>query len=57
MMFKALILQPHYNLADARMEFIIWYRLSWLRFLGLSFGDLTPNENAIRHFRNRLTET
>ena len=43
--------------SDARMEFMIRDRLSWLRFLGLSLGDRTPDENTIRHFRNRLTET
>lgn len=57
MMFKALILQAQHNLSDARMEFLIRDRLSWLRFLGLSLGDRTPDENTIRHFRNRLTET
>lgn len=57
MMFKALILQAQHNLSDARMEFMIRDRLSWLRFLGLSLGDRTPDENTIRHFRNRLTET
>ncbi len=36
MMFKALILQAQHNLSDARMEFMIRDRLSWLRFLGLS---------------------
>ncbi|MCG4262608.1 transposase, partial [Acetobacter senegalensis] len=35
MMFKALILQAQHNLSDARMEFMIRDRLSWLRFLGL----------------------
>jgi transposase, IS5 family len=39
------------------MEFMIRDRLSWLRFLGLSLEDRTPDENTIRHFRNRLTET
>lgn len=57
MMFKALILQAQHNLSDARMEFMIRDRLSWLRFLELSHGDRTPDENTIRHFRNRLTET
>jgi transposase len=57
MMFKALILQAQHNLSDARMEFMIRDRLSWLRFLCLSLGDRTPDENTIRHFRNRLTET
>ena len=56
MMFKALILQAQHNLSDARMEFMIRDRLSWLRFLRLSLGDRTPDENTIRHFRNRLTE-
>lgn len=57
MMFKVLILQAQHNLSDARMEFMIRDRLSWLRFLGLSLGDRTPDEKTIRHFRNRLTET
>lgn len=57
MMFKAVILQAQHNLSDARAEFMICDRLSWLRFLGLSLRDRTPDENTIRHFRNRLTET
>ena len=56
-MFKALILQAQHNLSDARMEFMIRDRLSWMRFLGFALGDPTPDENTIRHFRNRLTET
>ena len=56
-MFKALILQTQCNLSDARMEFMIRDRLSWMRFLGFSLGAPTPDENTIRHFRNRLTET
>ncbi|WP_425464303.1 transposase [Novosphingobium umbonatum] len=38
------------------MEFMIRDRLSWLRFLGLALWDRMPDENTIRHFRNRLTE-
>jgi IS5 family transposase len=56
-MFKALILQAQHNLGDARMEFMIRDRLSWMRFLGFDLGAPTPDENTIRHFRNRLTET
>ena len=56
-MFKALILQAQHNLSDARMEFTIRDRLSWMRFLGFDPGGPTPDENTIRHFRNRLTET
>ncbi len=56
-MFKALILQAQHNLSDARMEFMIRDRLSWMRFLGFDLGDPTPDENTIRLFRNKLTET
>lgn len=56
-MFKILILQAQHNLSDARMEFMIRDRLSWMRFLGFSLGDRTLDENTIRHFRNRMTET
>ncbi|MEM8821886.1 MAG: transposase [Pseudomonadota bacterium] len=56
-MFKALILQAQHNLSDARMEFMIRNRLSWMRFLGFDLGAPTPDENTIRHFRKRLTET
>ena len=55
-MFKALILQAQHNLSDARMEFMIRDRLSWMRFLGFDLGTPTPDENTIRLFRNRLTE-
>lgn len=56
-MFKALILQAQHNLSDARMEFMIRDRLSWMRFLKFDLGRPTPDENTIRHFRNRLSET
>ena len=56
-MFKVLILQTQHNLSDARMEFMIRDRLSWLRFLGFELGGATPDENTIRHFRNRMIET
>lgn len=56
-MFKALILQAQHNLSDAKMEFMIRDRLSWMRFLDFELGCPTPDENTIRHFRNRLTET
>lgn len=56
-MFKILIVQAQHNLSDARMEFMIRDRLSWMRLLGFALGDRTPDENTIRHFRNRMTET
>lgn len=54
-MFKALILQAQHNLSDARMEFMIRDRLSWMRFLGFDLGGPTPDENTIRLFRDKLT--
>ena len=54
-MFKALILQAQHNLSDARMEFMIRDRLSWMRFLGYDLGGPTPDENTIRLFRDKLT--
>lgn len=37
-MFKIVILQAQHNLSDARTEFMIRDRLSWMRFLGFSLG-------------------
>jgi len=56
-MFKVLILQTQHNLSDARTEFMLQDRLSWLRFAGFDLGQKTPDENTIRLFRNRLTES
>ena len=56
-MFKALILQAQHNLSDARMEFMIRDRLSWMRFLGFDPGGPTPDENTIRLYRDKLTDS
>jgi hypothetical protein len=37
------------------MEFMIRDRLSWMRFFGFDLGGAMPDENTIRHYRNRLT--
>ena len=55
-MFKILILQAQHRLSDARMEFMIRDRLSWMRFLDFDLGGQTLDENTIRLFRNKLTE-
>ena len=50
---------PSYRVSavsDARMEFLIRDRLSWLRFLGFDFGKPTPDENTIRMFHKRLAK-
>ena len=55
-MFKILILAAQNNVSDARMEYLIRDRLSWLRFLGFDLGEATPDANTIRLFRERLTD-
>jgi transposase, IS5 family len=55
-MFKILILAAQNNVSDARMEYLIRDRLSWLRFLGFDLGAPTPDANTVRLFRERLTE-
>jgi len=55
-MLKALILAAQNNVSDARMEYLIRDRLSWLRFLGFDLGAPTPDANTIRLFREKLTE-
>jgi|TARA_R110002049_G_scaffold84716_6_gene215601 IS5 family transposase len=55
-MFKVMILAAQNNVSDARMEYLIRDRLSWLRFLGFDLGAPTPDANTIRIFRERLTE-
>ena len=54
-MFKVLILAAQNTVSDARTEFLIRDRLSWLRFLGFDLGAVTPDENTIRLFREKLT--
>ena len=56
MMFKILILQTRENASDEKTELWVRERLTWMQFLGLYIGAPTPDENTIRHFRNRLTE-
>ena len=55
-MLKVLILASQNNVSDARMEYLIRDRLSWLRFLGFDLGAPTPDANTIRLFREKLTE-
>ena len=54
-MFKVLILAAHNTVSDARMEFLIRDRLSWLRLLGFDLGAVTPDEHTVRLFREKLT--
>ena len=56
-MYKAMILHVQNNLSDARTEFMIGDRLSWMLFLGFDLGRAMPDEITIRPFRNRLTDS
>jgi len=56
MMFKILILQSIYDLADGKTQFMILDRLSFQRFLGLRINDAVPDEKKIWEFRNKLAE-
>ena len=56
-MFKILLLQQWYSIADDMTEYLINDRLSFQRFLGLSLGDKVPDAKTIWLFRERLKET
>jgi len=56
MMFKILVLQKLYNMADDKTEFQIKDRLSFQRFLGLQLCDTVPDAKTIWHFREELSE-
>ena len=55
-LFKVLLLQQWYGLSDPMAEEAIGDRLSFRRFLGLSFSDSIPDETTICRFRGRLAE-
>ena len=54
MMFKILILQKMYNMADDKTEYQIKDRLSFQRFLGLSLCDTVPDAKTIWNFKEIL---
>jgi IS5 family transposase len=56
LMFKILILQSLYNVADDAMEYLIRDRLSFMRFLGLNLRDRIPDAKTIWLFREQLTK-
>jgi hypothetical protein len=57
MMFKVLILQNLFNVADDSAEYQINDRLSWKRFLGLSMSDKAPDAKTIWDFRETLVQS
>jgi IS5 family transposase len=56
LMFKVLMLQTLYNLADEAVEYQIRDRLSFMRFLGLEMYDSVPDGTTVWRFRERLKE-
>lgn len=57
LMFKILLLQAWYGIADDKTEYMINDRLSFQRFLGLTLGDKVPDAKTIWLFRENLGET
>jgi IS5 family transposase len=55
-MFKVLVLQSLYGLADEQTQFQILDRRSFHRFLGITDADNVPDQNTIREFREKLTK-
>ena len=56
MMFRILILQKLYNMADDKTEYQIKDRLSFQRFLGLALCDTVPDAKTIWNFKETLQE-
>jgi len=54
LMFKILLLQKLYSLSDDQMEFCIYDRTSFQRFLGLQHEGRIPDAKTIWKFRERL---
>ncbi len=51
-MFKVLVVQAQHNLSDARMEFMICDRLSWMHFFGFVLAAPCPTRT-----RSAITAT
>jgi len=54
LLFRALVLQSLYGLSDRGLEEALNDRLSFKRFVGLSFEDAVPDHTVLNRFRNRL---
>lgn len=55
-LFKALLLQSWYGLSDPGLEDALGDRVSFRRFVGLSWEDGTPDHSVISRFRTALAE-
>ena len=57
MMFKVVLLQDLYHVANDQTEFQINDRLSWKRFLGMTLSDKAPDATTVWLFREMLTNS
>lgn len=55
-LLRALVLQSLYGLSDRELEEALNDRLSFKRFVGLSFEEPAPDHTVLNRFRNRLIE-
>jgi IS5 family transposase len=55
-LFRALVLQSLYGLSERELEEALNDRLSFKRFVGLSFEEAVPDHTVLNRFRNRLIE-
>lgn len=55
-LFRGLVLQSLYGLSERELEDALNDRLSFKRFVGLSFEDAVPDHTVLNRFRNRLIE-
>ncbi len=56
-MFKIVMLQQWYHIADDNAEYMINDRLSFQRFLGLTLNDKVPDAKTLWAFKERLKES
>lgn len=56
LMIKCLMLAKWFNLSDPGLEEALKDRISFRKFVGLSFADATPDETTFVRFRARLRE-
>lgn len=56
LMFKMLVIQSLYSLADGQLEYQVRDRISFMAFLGLRPGHAVPDEKTVWLFREQLTE-
>ena len=53
-MFRMLVLQALYNLSDEQIEYQVWDRATFTRFVGLGLEDCIPDGTTLWLFREKL---